>query len=155
VTSARHSIVHVEISWDPCRRFSRIQSTACEQQRFEALVAGLDPELLMALAAGRTCLLWDCASRAQVIRLAFKYQSSTRLMIYNHGIAQSRQPRAGAPWGLPRHLVSRATHSRRHFRCSCSESVLVDGLFRLAHISLLQRLRQCVMLCIRQAGCVG
>ena len=53
--------IHAAISAAPCRRFSRIQSTACEQQRFEALVAGLDPELLMALAAGRTCLLWDCA----------------------------------------------------------------------------------------------
>jgi hypothetical protein len=49
----------------PAARFSRIQSTACEQQRFEALVMGLDPELLMALAAGRTCLLWDCASRSK------------------------------------------------------------------------------------------
>ena len=47
------------------RRFSRIQSTACEQQQFEALVMGLDSELLMALAVGRTCLVWDCAIRAQ------------------------------------------------------------------------------------------
>jgi hypothetical protein len=41
----------------------RLQSTVCEQQRFDALVGGADAALLAAAALGRTCLVWDFGSR--------------------------------------------------------------------------------------------
>ena len=47
-----------------CCSFTRIQSTACEQQRFEHLLEQLDPGLLLALALGRCCCVWDCGSRS-------------------------------------------------------------------------------------------
>ena len=45
------------------RSFARLTSTSCEQQLFEKLVCELDPDLLMSLALGRTCLLYDFGSR--------------------------------------------------------------------------------------------
>ena len=37
------------------RSFVRIQSTACEQQRFEAILQDLDSNLLLHLALGHWC----------------------------------------------------------------------------------------------------
>lgn len=45
------------------RSFVRIQSTACEQQHFERLMQGLDATLLLQLALGHTCLVYDLGSR--------------------------------------------------------------------------------------------
>ncbi|KAG2484115.1 hypothetical protein HYH03_017066 [Edaphochlamys debaryana] len=45
--------------------FVRIQSTACEQQNLEALVSELDANLLVSLALGHCCLVYDCGSRAR------------------------------------------------------------------------------------------
>ncbi|GLI66840.1 hypothetical protein VaNZ11_010822 [Volvox africanus] len=45
--------------------FVRIQSTACEQQNLEALVAELDANLLLSLALGHCCLVYDCGSRGR------------------------------------------------------------------------------------------
>lgn len=44
-------------------QFLRIQSTACEQQLYDALLESLDANLLMSLALGRQCLVWDLGSR--------------------------------------------------------------------------------------------
>jgi len=46
----------------------RLPSTLCEQQRFDALVAGADASLLAAAALGRTCLVWDFGSRGLASR---------------------------------------------------------------------------------------
>lgn len=43
--------------------FIRIQSTACEQQNFERLMTDLDSSLLLHLALGRCCLVYDYGSR--------------------------------------------------------------------------------------------
>ncbi|KAG1666767.1 hypothetical protein FOA52_004603 [Chlamydomonas sp. UWO 241] len=43
--------------------FCRLQSTACEQGHLEALLLGLDANMLMALAQGHCCLMWDLGSR--------------------------------------------------------------------------------------------
>ncbi|KAK9817211.1 hypothetical protein WJX72_011116 [[Myrmecia] bisecta] len=43
--------------------FVRIQSTMCEQQRFEHLINEVDANLLMHLALGHCCLVWDYGSR--------------------------------------------------------------------------------------------
>lgn len=43
--------------------FVRIQSTLCEQGRLEAVVNGLDASLLLHLASGHCCLIYDYASR--------------------------------------------------------------------------------------------
>ncbi|GFR45807.1 hypothetical protein Agub_g7263, partial [Astrephomene gubernaculifera] len=45
--------------------FVRIQSTACEQQHLEALMNELDPSLLLSLALGHCCLVYDCGSRGR------------------------------------------------------------------------------------------
>ncbi|GLC37623.1 hypothetical protein PLESTB_001666900 [Pleodorina starrii] len=45
--------------------FVRIQSTACEQQNLEALVSELDANLLISLALGHCCLVYDCGSRGR------------------------------------------------------------------------------------------
>jgi len=43
--------------------FCRIQSTACEQQKFEQMINEVDAGVLMQLAAGRCVLVWDYGSR--------------------------------------------------------------------------------------------
>ncbi|KAG2442952.1 hypothetical protein HXX76_003027 [Chlamydomonas incerta] len=43
--------------------FVRIQSTACEQQNLELLMTELDANLLLHLALGHTCIVYDCGSR--------------------------------------------------------------------------------------------
>mmetsp|Transcript_1782 Transcript_1782/g.4509 ORF Transcript_1782/g.4509 Transcript_1782/m.4509 type:complete len:334 (-) Transcript_1782:585-1586(-) len=43
--------------------YIRIQSTACEQQKWESLIVDLDANLLMSLALGQCCLVWDYGSR--------------------------------------------------------------------------------------------
>ncbi|GBF97550.1 hypothetical protein Rsub_10151 [Raphidocelis subcapitata] len=43
--------------------YCRVCSTDVEQQNFEALVQGLDANLLMALALGHSCCVWDLGSR--------------------------------------------------------------------------------------------
>lgn len=44
-------------------RVTRIQSTHCEQQHLEQLCLGLGPDLLLHLATGHCCLVWDLGSR--------------------------------------------------------------------------------------------
>ncbi|KAK9821651.1 hypothetical protein WJX74_004456 [Apatococcus lobatus] len=46
--------------------FCRIQSTALEQKRFEALLSELDSNLLLNLALGKCCLVYDLGSRNRV-----------------------------------------------------------------------------------------
>ncbi|KAJ9529510.1 hypothetical protein QJQ45_013863 [Haematococcus lacustris] len=43
--------------------YVRLQSTACEQQRYEQLMMSLDANLLMALAVGHCTLVYDAGSR--------------------------------------------------------------------------------------------
>ena len=43
--------------------FVRIQSTACEQQHFDQILRDVDSDLLMHLALGRVCCIWDYGSR--------------------------------------------------------------------------------------------
>lgn len=40
-------------------RFVRIQSTACEQKRWNFILQDLDTDLLMNLAIGNTCIVYD------------------------------------------------------------------------------------------------
>ncbi|KAL4447627.1 hypothetical protein ABPG75_004846, partial [Micractinium tetrahymenae] len=44
-------------------RFLRLPSTRCEQQQFEQLMNDLDADLLMRLALGQCCLVYDFGSR--------------------------------------------------------------------------------------------
>lgn len=48
---------------DSQHTYVRLESTACEQGRLEALLLGLDANLLMSLALGHCCLVWDLGSR--------------------------------------------------------------------------------------------
>jgi hypothetical protein len=46
--------------------FVRIQSTACEQQKWEALIRDVDANLLISLALGKSCIVYDYGSRHRV-----------------------------------------------------------------------------------------
>ncbi len=48
--------------------FLRIQSTACEQKRWDALLADLDNHFLMCLALGDTCIVHDYSNKGEVSR---------------------------------------------------------------------------------------
>jgi hypothetical protein len=48
--------------------FVRIQSTACEQKRWDFLIQDLDVDLLAHLAAGVRCVVWDFSQRKRVPR---------------------------------------------------------------------------------------
>jgi len=44
-------------------RFIRIQSTACEQKRWDFIIQDLDSDFLMNLALGNYCIVCDCGKR--------------------------------------------------------------------------------------------
>ena len=46
-------------------RFVRIQSTACEQKRWNFLIQDLDNDLLMNLALGNTCIVYDYSRKGR------------------------------------------------------------------------------------------
>lgn len=62
LTNGLEAIPHLTCLGLPYQ-LTRIQSTYCEQQKFEELIIEADPGLLMALAMGSTCLVWDFGSR--------------------------------------------------------------------------------------------
>lgn len=55
------SLVHTEEL-----RFTRIQSSLCEQGAYDKILSLLDNELLFSLATGRDCYIYDLASRAKI-----------------------------------------------------------------------------------------
>jgi len=49
-------------------RFIRIQSTACEQKRFESILMDISDDFLMLVALGHTCVVYDYSSKREVPR---------------------------------------------------------------------------------------
>ena len=47
------------------RRFVRIQSTACEQKRWSFIIEDLDNDLLLHLALGYRCVIYDCGHNGE------------------------------------------------------------------------------------------
>jgi len=47
----------------PPLRFTRIQSTACEQKRWAQIINDLDNDLLVNLALGNECIIYDCGQK--------------------------------------------------------------------------------------------
>eukprot|EP00892_Ulva_mutabilis_P009183 jgi/Ulvmu1/6637/UM003_0275.1 len=62
LTNGLEAIPHLSALGLPYQ-FTRIQSTYCEQNRFEDLIIEADSGLLMGMATGHTCLVWDFGSR--------------------------------------------------------------------------------------------
>lgn len=62
LTNGLEALPLVEAYGIPCT-FLRLQSTTCEQQNLEGLVAQLDVDLLLHLALGRCCIVVDFGSR--------------------------------------------------------------------------------------------
>lgn len=63
--------------------FTRIQSTACEQKRWDFIIRDLDQNLLLKLALGFQCEIYDCGARKDTPRaiwqgLAFIHYVLTR-----------------------------------------------------------------------------
>jgi len=87
--------------------YVRIQSTLCEQNNMMGLVEALDDNLMMHLALGHTCCLWDLGSRN-------KKRAIPRAQWYGAGEppAPRRPPRAPAEpcpaAAAPRPLAPRA-----------------------------------------------
>lgn len=52
--------------------FIRIQSTACEQKRWDFLLQDLDYTFLMSLALGHTCVVYDYGARKNVPRAIYQ-----------------------------------------------------------------------------------
>lgn len=53
-------------------QFVRIQSTACEQKRWSAIIEDLDYGFLMALASGQPCVVYDASARKQESRALYQ-----------------------------------------------------------------------------------
>lgn len=49
-------------------RFIRIQSTACEQKRFENVLMEISDDFLMLVALGHTCIVYDYSNKREVPR---------------------------------------------------------------------------------------
>jgi hypothetical protein len=45
--------------------FVRIQSTACEQKRWDFILQDLDHTFLLNLAIGNDCIVWDCSHKGK------------------------------------------------------------------------------------------
>lgn len=49
----------------PNPHFVRIQSTACEQKRWDFIIQDLDHTFLLNLAIGNHCVVWDCSHKGE------------------------------------------------------------------------------------------
>lgn len=58
----------------------RIQSTWCEQQKFEEIVLQADAGLMMAMATGQVCLVWDFGSRNKRVRSVTSIRDMVRVL---------------------------------------------------------------------------
>lgn len=100
--------------------FTRIQSTACEQQNFEGVISELDPNLLTSLALGHVCLVYDCGSRITtwgVPRAAWYGVEFVRYCVTRLWLGREAAARCGA---LVRGACSCKVHYCAVFRvCSC------------------------------------
>ena len=52
--------------------FIRIQSTACEQKRWEFILNDIDHNFLMNLALGKTCKIYDYSEKKKMTRAMFQ-----------------------------------------------------------------------------------
>jgi len=52
--------------------YIRIQSTACEQKRWDFILQDLDNDFLLNLAAGNECVIYDCGSRKNEPRALYQ-----------------------------------------------------------------------------------
>ena len=64
--------------------FVRIQSTACEQKRWDFLLCDLDADLLLNLAIGTRCVIHDYSSRKNVPRAIYQGVELIRYVLYRH-----------------------------------------------------------------------
>ena len=64
--------------WERDLRYSRIQSTHCEQKRWAQVVSGAGPDLLMNLALGNTVVVHDKSERRRETRACWQGLSFIR-----------------------------------------------------------------------------
>lgn len=69
--------------------FVRIQSTACEQKRWDFLLSDLDNDFLLHLAIGTRCVIHDFSSRKNVPRAIYQGVEMIRYVLYKHWLRTS------------------------------------------------------------------
>lgn len=69
--------------------FIRIQSTACEQNRWEFIIQELDYTFLMAIALGYTVYVYDYSARKEIPRALYKGLEFVRYVLNRDWLQQS------------------------------------------------------------------
>lgn len=72
--------------------FIRIQSTACEQKRWDALIQDLDYNFLMSLALGHTCVVYDFGARKNVPRAVYQGLEFVRYVLTRRWFGKHTSP---------------------------------------------------------------
>lgn len=62
--------------------FIRIQSTACEQKRFEEIVVTLSDDFLMSCAMGRNCIVYDYGANKTIPRAIWQGLEWVKFVLY-------------------------------------------------------------------------
>jgi hypothetical protein len=115
-------------------RLVRIQSTACEQKRWNALIDDLDYDFMLAIASGCHCRVWDASAKKPVSRalyqgipwIIFALESSwfgraSDPMVKNHNV---RRYFAECFAALPATTLAKLRYGRKFVR---TENILVEG----------------------------
>jgi len=71
-------------------RYIRIQSTACEQKHWSELILTLDSDLLLHLARGNVCVVYDYGSRKETPRAVWQGLAFIRHCLENVWFGESK-----------------------------------------------------------------
>lgn len=74
-------------------RFLRIQSTACEQKRWDFIIQDLDTSFLMDLAMGRVCYVYDYGAKKDVPRALWQGLEWVRYVLHRRWMNEKITPR--------------------------------------------------------------
>jgi hypothetical protein len=124
--------------------FLRLQSTACEQKRWGPILDDIDYGLLVPLAAGAECIVYDCGARKPLARALWqgiawvRFACETRWTgasspVLGRGGESMRQQFGLAYQGLPASTLGRLDYAGRFYAGGpirllvCGEPTAMDG----------------------------
>jgi hypothetical protein len=112
--------------------FLRLQSTACEQKRWDFLLQDLDADFLMSLALGVRCVVWDFSRRKAVPRSLYQGAEWVRYALNRAWLGRVIEPTVrGNPCGGYFAAVHRRLEPRTRRRLAYFRRFLLADAIRL------------------------
>ncbi len=77
-------------------RFIRLQSTACEQKRWEEILLTISDDFLMVAALGNNCIVYDYSSKRQIPRAIWQGLEWIKYVLMRRWYGQTYMPQGRA-----------------------------------------------------------